>query len=156
MNSLPDIRLILVPHDLGEAADHALSYALSLAKRFDARVTVLHAYEVPTLGSSEALVASLEFASEVERVSGNALNGIAARARQSGVEVETILRRGTAWSEIIALAEQTRADLIVMGSHGRKGVSHALLGSVAEKVARMAPCPVLIARDTGSVKRPGI
>jgi nucleotide-binding universal stress UspA family protein len=149
---MPDIRRILVPHDFSETADHALSYALSLAKKFDARVTVLHAYEVPTLGTSEALVASLEFAAEVERVAGNALDGIAARARQSGMNIETMLRRGTAWTEINAIAEQTKADLIVMGTHGRKGVSRVLLGSVAEKVVRTAPCPVLTVHGEGTAQ----
>lgn len=143
MNSTPDIRRILVPHDFSDTAERALSYAVTLSKKFGARLTVLHAYEVPTLGSSEALVASLEFATEIERVAGKALDEIAVRARQGGIDVETMLRRGTAWMEINATAEQTKADLIVMGTHGRKGVSRVLLGSVAEKVVRTAPCPVL-------------
>jgi nucleotide-binding universal stress UspA family protein len=154
MNSNPDIRRILVPHDFSDTAESALSYAVSLAKKFEARVTVLHAYEVPTLGSSEALVASLEFASEIERAAGKALDEIAERTRKAGVNVETMIRRGTPWLEINATAEQMKVDLIVMGTHGRKGVSRVLLGSVAEKVVRTAPCPVLTVHGGASQPDP--
>jgi nucleotide-binding universal stress UspA family protein len=143
MSPTPDIRRILVPHDFSDSAERALSYALTFAQKFGGRVTVVHAYEIPTLGASESLVASLEFAEEVAREAGKTLAGIANRARKSNLEVETVLRRGTAWVEINAVAEQMKADLIVMGTHGRKGVSRFLLGSVAEKVVRTAPCPVL-------------
>jgi nucleotide-binding universal stress UspA family protein len=59
------------------------------------------------------------------------------------VAVEWVLRRGAAWSEINAAVKDTGADLVVMGTHGRRGVARALLGSVAEKVVRSASCPVL-------------
>jgi nucleotide-binding universal stress UspA family protein len=80
---------------------------------------------------------------QIERASSTALEGLAQRAHRPGVEVATALRHGTPWSEINALAKEMNADLVVMGTHGRRGVARALLGSVAEKVVRTAPCPVL-------------
>jgi nucleotide-binding universal stress UspA family protein len=143
MNSKPEIRRILVPHDFSEAAANALSYALGVSEKFGARVTVMHVYEIPAIGAAEALAAGVEFASVVERVTAKALERVASRARESNVDLDTELRTGTPWMEIITVAERMKADLIVIGTHGRKGVSRMLLGSVAEKVVRTAPCPVL-------------
>jgi len=143
MNSVPKIQRILVPHDFGEAAERALVYALALAEKLGARITVLHAYEVPAYGYPDALVAAVEFASEIERRAVEALEQIALRVRTPKVEVETTVRRGTPWAEIVKAAEQLPADLIVMGTHGRKMMPRLLLGSVAEKVVRSAQCPVL-------------
>jgi len=143
MPAVPQIQHILVPHDFGAPAESALVYALGLAEKLGARVTVLHAYEVPAYGFPDAVVASFEFASEVERRATDTLEKIRSRTRGSSGEVETMLRRGTPWAEIVAVAESLPADLIVMGTSGRTGMPRLLLGSVAEKVVRMAPCPVL-------------
>jgi|SRR5579884_4307451 len=137
------IKRILVPHDFSDTADRALAYALALAEKLAARVTIVHAYEVPTYGYPEGPALSLEMASEIERAAKGALENVAARARKPGVEIDTSLRHGPSWSEIDAAAKELDADLIVMGTHGRRGVARALLGSVAEKVVRTAPCPVL-------------
>jgi len=77
------------------------------------------------------------------RAAATALEGVAARTRKPGLEVHSVLRQGSAWSEINAAAKEEKADLVVMGTHGRHGLARALLGSVAEKVVRTAPCPVL-------------
>jgi len=143
MNPAPKIQHILVPHDFAEAADSALSYALAFAEKLGARITLLHAYEVPAYGYPDAFVASLEFSSQVEERASTLLQKVAAQARRPNVEIDAVLRRGAAWTEIVEAAERLPADLIVMGTHGRRGVSHVLLGSVAEKVVRCAPCPVL-------------
>jgi nucleotide-binding universal stress UspA family protein len=143
MSPAPSIQHILVPHDFSDTAEHALTYAVALAEKFGARVTVLHAYEAPSYGYPDALVASFEFSAEIERAALVALKSVEARARRPNVEVDTVLRRGTPWVEITAAAKERKADLIVIGTHGRRGVARALLGSVAEKVVRTAPCPVL-------------
>jgi nucleotide-binding universal stress UspA family protein len=137
------IRRILVPHDFSDTADRALAFALDIAEKLHASVTILHAYEIPTYGFPEGPAMTVEMIGQIERASGTALEGIAQRARRPGVEVTTALRHGTAWSEINALAKEMSADLVAMGTHGRRGVARALLGSVAEKVVRTAPCPVL-------------
>jgi nucleotide-binding universal stress UspA family protein len=63
-------------------------------------------------------------------------------------QAKAILRSGVPWREILSAVEDVAADLVVMGTHGRRGVSHALLGSVAEKIVRLSPVPVLTVRDT--------
>jgi nucleotide-binding universal stress UspA family protein len=133
----------VVAHDFSDTAEYAFGYALGIAKQFGARVTVVHVYDVASFGYPDAFVASFDWASEVERIASESLDGIVERARPSGVDVRTELRRGAAWSEIAAFAAESGADLVVMGTHGRRGVARTLLGSVAEKVVRVAPCPVL-------------
>lgn len=139
----PKIQRILVAHDFEESAATALTYALALADKLGARITVLHAYEVPTYGYPEMAAVAVEFATEIERRAVETLEKIAREARRPNVEVDTKVRRGSAWVEIVETAKQLPADLIVMGTHGRKGMPRLLLGSVAEKVVRSAPCPVL-------------
>jgi nucleotide-binding universal stress UspA family protein len=143
MSPAPDIRHILVPHDFSDTAEYALAYALVLAQKFGARVTVLHAYEVPAYGYPDALHVSLDLMPETERAIASSLEGVKARALRAKVDVDVSLRRGTPWAEITAAAMETKADLVVMGTRGRRGVARALLGSVAERVVRTAPCPVL-------------
>jgi nucleotide-binding universal stress UspA family protein len=142
------IRHILVPHDFSETAESALEYALGLAQKVGATVTVMHSYELPTYGFPESPVMSAEVAGQIERASRAALSGIASRASRPGVDLRAVLRQGVAWSEIVALAKETNVDLLVMGTHGRRGIARMLLGSVAEKVVRAAPCPVLTVRGS--------
>jgi nucleotide-binding universal stress UspA family protein len=139
----PPIRHILVPHDFSDTAAHALTFALNLAERLGTRVTVMHAYEVLSYAFPEGPALTVEMAAQIEGAARTALEGIVSRARRPGVEVGMALRQGHPWSEIIALAKEAKADLIVMGTHGRRGLSRMLLGSVAERVVRMSPCPVL-------------
>ena len=67
-------------------------------------------------------------------------------AREKGISVRTLVRTGSPYQEIVDLATDERADLVAMGTHGRSGVSRLLLGSVADRVIRLAPCPVLTVR----------
>jgi nucleotide-binding universal stress UspA family protein len=137
------IRHILVPHDFSETAENALSFAIDLASKLGARITVVHAYEIPTYNFADGLALTVEMVSDIQRAANAALEVIASRVRQSGLPVQPSLRQGPAWTEINAAAKETHADLIVMGTHGRHGLARALLGSVAEKIVRTAPCPVL-------------
>ncbi len=137
------IKRILVPHDFSETAEHALKYALDLAERLGASVTVAHVYDVPVYSYPEGPALTVEMTAQIERAAETALDALAQRSRRPGVEIDTALRRGSAWSEINAVAKLTNADLIVIGTHGRRGLARALLGSVAEKFVRSAPCPVL-------------
>jgi nucleotide-binding universal stress UspA family protein len=77
-----------------------------------------------------------------------ALDQVVAEARAAGVGVDRALRRGKPWREIARLAVELGADLVVVGTHGRRGLEHGLLGSVAEKVVRTAPRPVLVVHST--------
>ncbi len=86
----------------------------------------------------------------IESAARTALEGVASRARRSGREVDTLLRHGVAWVAINVAIEETKADLVVMGTHGRRGLVRALLGSVAgRKIVRTAACPVLTVHGTG-------
>jgi len=136
---------ILVPHDFSETADHALLFALDLAERLGARVTVMHAYEID-YGFPESTIASVDLLAQIRTAAGTALEAVVARARKRGVPVEGLLQQGAPWREVNAVAADKKADLVIMGTHGRRGVARALLGSVAEKVVRTAPCPVLTVR----------
>lgn len=151
MNPAPNIRHILVAHDFSNMADYALSYALVLAEKFDARVTVVHVYEVPTYGYPDAFITSSEWAAGIERAAADSLEEVRARARCAKVDVGVLLRRGTPWAEVTAAAAERKADLIVTGTHGHRGVARALLGSVAEKIVRTAPCPVLTVHLPGDL-----
>src|SRR5271170_1156251 len=144
MNPTADIRHVLVAHDFSETSDAALDYALGLAQKLGARVTVVHAYEIPSLGAPEVLVLATDWTEQFEAVAREALDKVIAKVRRRGVDAALALRKGTAWREINAAAAEAKADLIVIGSEGRTGLGRALLGSVAEKVVRTAPCPVLV------------
>jgi len=138
------VRHILVAHDFSETGEHALELALDLATELHARVTIMHAFEVPTLTyPGEGLAMTTEVADGLRKASAEALDRLVARARGPGLEIRTLLREGRAWSEIDSAAKETDADLIVMGTHGRQGLARALMGSTAERVVRTAPCPVL-------------
>jgi nucleotide-binding universal stress UspA family protein len=140
------IKRILVPHDFSPTADNALAFALDLAAKLGAGVTVMHAYEYPMLSYPEGPALTADLVLEIEKAARVALDGVVSRARRPGIEMDSSLRQGPAWAEILASAKEAGADLIVIGTHGRRGLSRALLGSVAEKVVRTAACPVLTIR----------
>ncbi len=137
------IHHILVPHDFSETAGHALDLAISLAAALGARLTIVHAYEVVSYAYAEGLNLAAETVSEIDRLSRIGLEKLAARARERGVDVSVALRQGHPWRQIVEVAKESKADMIVMGTRGRTGVARMLMGSVAERVVRTAPCPVL-------------
>jgi nucleotide-binding universal stress UspA family protein len=146
MTTAQPIRHILVAHDLNDTSDPALEYALNLARTLGARVTVLHAYEIPSLGAPEILILATDWTKQIGVLARERLEKLEASARAGGIEVTAELREGAAWREIDTFAREGSVDLVVVGSHGRHGLPHALLGSVAEKTVRTAPCPVLVVR----------
>jgi nucleotide-binding universal stress UspA family protein len=111
----------------------------------------MHSYEIPIVGFPDgALVATPDVAMRIADASRQALEGAVARRHGLPVVVEGVLREGVAWEEINRLADEIDADLIVIGTHGRKGLARALLGSVAEKVVRTAHRPVTLIRGQHS------
>lgn len=140
-------RTILVPTDFSKAADHALEYAAVLAQPLDATVHLLHVIGAPVLGVPELGTAYM--ATMMERLTGTAQAELDARLAAYRGRIELgppHIETGDARDMIDRVAERISADLIVMGSHGRRGLSRMLLGSVAEAVVRSSPCPVLVAR----------
>ncbi len=107
-------------------------------------MTVMHAYEIPIVGFPDgALIATPELASRISDAAGAALDKTVARLQGRGVKVDGLLRDGVAFEEITRAADELDADLIVVGTHSRRGLARALLGSVAENVIRSSPRPVL-------------
>ena len=145
-----NIKTVLVPVDFDEPSERALDYALGLARRLDAAVIVMHAYEIPVYGFPDgAVVATAEVAARISAGLQVALDAMVAKRSTSGIHVTSLLRDGRAWEEVGKAAEEVRADLIVIGTHGRRGLSRVFLGSVAEKVLRTATRPVLVVREPG-------
>jgi len=138
------IRHILVGVDFDELSEHALDYALDVAERFDAAVTVLHAYEIPTVGFPDgALLATDDIATRVERAATAGLAAMVGKRKDRRLRLDGMVRAGVAWQVIRDVAEEVGADLVIVGTHGRRGFARALLGSVAEHVIRATHRPVL-------------
>jgi nucleotide-binding universal stress UspA family protein len=143
---------ILVPTDLSDGADEALDYACELARTFGAKIHLLNVIGIPALGVPELGVALTgSVIDSIVRDNQSALDRIAETKRQQVDIGEVLLRTGDARDVINQTAKELNCDLIVMGTHGRRGVSRALLGSVTETVVRTAPCPVLTVRAHTSV-----
>ena len=143
------IKTILVPCDFSEYAEYAFTWALGLAEGWGAKLVLLHAAPLFTHVSYPGEVFLLDFTRIEEELiadAGKRLNEFVAKKGTSTVTIETRTVLGDPFWEICQAAEREPADLIVMGSHGRTGLAHVLLGSVAERVVRHAPCPVLVAR----------
>jgi len=137
------IKHILVPVDFTDTSGAALDYAIDLASQLGARVTALHAYEIPVFGFPDgALIATADVTARIGQAAQQALTK-EVEQRKGKVPLESVLRTGVAWEEINAVAADRAADLIVIGTHGRRGLARALLGSVAENVVRTAKVPVL-------------
>lgn len=139
------IARILCPVDYSEFSDCGLAYALHLAERFGAELMLLHVVEVPYV-PAYGLVNGTELVlpvGDLERGAGEYMDELVERCSGQCARVQGEIRTGFPLSEIIAYTREIDADLIVMGTHGRTGLSHVLIGSVAEKVVRKAPCPVL-------------
>jgi nucleotide-binding universal stress UspA family protein len=141
------LRHILCPVDFSTGSRLALDTAVELAVEAGARLTVAHVHEMPSILHSEAAVAMPALAEKLQAEAGRELEKARGEAQRLGApEVETALVPGVAWDQIVKLARARDCDLVVMGTHGRTGLEHALLGSVAERVARHAHCPVLVVR----------
>jgi len=141
---------ILVPVDFEAPAQVALDSAIDLALTFDARLTLIHAWEVSPYVYSTLPYVSADLWTAVEQGAKEQLRTTLALAARRAPRAESILAQGPPAQAILTACEQVKADLIVMGTHGRRGVSRVLLGSVAEKVVRLATVPVLTIRGTGS------
>lgn len=132
---------ILVPTDFSEPAEQATEMAISLALEFDSKLTLLHVHSTPTYyGYGEGLSWPFE---DLAREAKKALDGALGKLKERYPRAESILGSGSPSEQILSLGKDRGVDLIVMGTHGRRGLKHVLLGSVAEKIVRRSPVPVL-------------
>lgn len=136
---------ILVPTDGSEHTDQTVEHAIDLAQRYDADVYALYVINTGAMASPEPEFRE-EFISVGEDLGGQAVNAIAEAGAAAGVNVTTAVIRGVPYEEILDYTDENDIDLIVMGTHGRTGLRHFLLGSVAERVIRHTPVPVLLVR----------
>jgi nucleotide-binding universal stress UspA family protein len=139
------IRRILFPTDFSESAEHAWMFALQFAQDFGADVHVLHVVAPPPR-LTEAYAMNFEpakFAAVLTAEAETSLDRLVAGATARNLTFHREVRIGVDFHEIIDYARTHQIDLIVMATHGRTGLAHALVGSVAEKVVRKASCPVL-------------
>ena len=133
-------RTILCPTDFSPTSALAFEYAADLARAFDARLVAMHAFFPAILGER----ASTELPDEVNALRASARKQLDdLRPPDPALRVERLLREAPDSEAILDAAAEVKADLIVMGTHGRTGFRRLVLGSVAEEVLRKAPCPVL-------------
>lgn len=138
------LKKLLVPIDFTDTSDRALDYAIELAQKVGAEIVVMHAYELPIYGFPDgAMIATADVATKISAAAQAALDQAVSSRSGRGVQLSSVLRDGVPWEEVATIAEEVDADIIVIGTHGRRGLSRVLLGSVAENVIRTSTRPVL-------------
>jgi nucleotide-binding universal stress UspA family protein len=144
------ISRILVPVDFSAYSERALDYAIALAARLDASLHLLHVVEDPMVTGAlvpEGVMTDFaELRAELMADAEQRLLAYRGQAERAGVPVVTAARWGFTSATILEYAAGLNIDLVVMGTHGRTGMAHLLMGSVAERVVRQAACPVLTVR----------
>lgn len=146
------IRKVLFTTDFSDYANHALPYALDLARDHGAELHVLHVVPTPELTTQFDIAGpapGAQAVAELERLAGERIRSVVPAEAAEGLRVITAVRTGHAFVEIVRYAREQGIGLVVLATHGRTGLRHALFGSVAEKVVRNAPCPVLTVRPRG-------
>lgn len=138
---------LLVATDFTDASKEALDYAIDFARAIGAKVTLAHVYEVPTFAYQGGLVSMpIGLATELGQAANETMNRLRASLSSSDVAIESVVREGPPSATLRAIADEIGADVIVVGTHGRRGLSRMVLGSVAEDVIRGATRPVLAVR----------
>jgi nucleotide-binding universal stress UspA family protein len=136
------LQSILFATDFSSASEQALGYALGIARRYDAKMLLAHVIrpDVYQLVPPEALTVTAEHA---RRFAEQQMSRLLVSGRLRGIPHQVLLGTGELWPVLSEFLEKHEVDLIVVGTHGRTGVRKLLLGSVAEEIFRLAPCPVL-------------
>jgi nucleotide-binding universal stress UspA family protein len=149
---MSDFRTFVVPYDFSEHARAALHVATDLARRLESDVHLVHVIQSPSLayvayGDYGTAVSAPVDMLELREIATNSLRDVAAGIDGGSGKIELHVVEGTSVVDAIReSAQQLDADLIVMGTHGRTGLAHVFIGSVAERTLRRAPCPVLTVR----------
>ena len=149
---VPTFSKILAPTDFSDDSKLALTYAVELAQKFSAEIVVVHVDQplapvmVSELNPGLDVGTMNRIAEEQRMLALRELEQTTARLREQNIKVRGLMRVGAPFLEILNAAVSENADLIVMGTHGRSGLAHVLMGSVAERVVRKSPCPVLTIR----------
>lgn len=147
-----DLKRILLPTDFSDFSKGALAWGCEFADKFGAELHLLHVLQdlvamVPEPGLS--FPPPGEYLQELQQSAERALAALPGTEPCERMTIVRATRQGPPFVEIIRYARENDVDLIIMGTHGRTGLAHVLLGSVAEKVVRKSPCPVLTIRPSG-------
>jgi len=139
---------ILVASDFSDTARVAADWATDFARALGAKLVVVHVFDMPVVGLPDAaFIVDAQTAARLSEQAQRGLDAEVARLRALGAEVEAgLLRQGDARDVIPKTAESTGAGLVVVGSHGRRGLTRALLGSAAESIVRTSSVPVVVVR----------
>jgi nucleotide-binding universal stress UspA family protein len=145
-----EIKRILFPTDFSEGALNALPYAIDLAKSYGAKLHLLHVvYDIATASGLYVPHISVdELYKELDTSAQKELEKFGATAKKDIKDVEYTVIRGVPYEEILKFAQEKNIDLIIIGTHGRKGLDRVLFGSTAERIVRNALCPVLTVRES--------
>lgn len=148
------IRRVLFPTDFSEPSEHAMNHALDFARLFKARLHLLHVVDESFQYWMASAPSGMPLGPSQDQVLSNSMQRmkdfVSRRIPQTEADVVTSVTWGRPAAEILRHAKDQQIDLIVIGTHGRSGLAHALMGSVAEKVVRQATCPVLTIRAPGA------
>ena len=149
---MPELNKILFATDFSDDSINAQRFAEELARKFGSEIIVLHVDQplapvmVSELGPAFDVSAMNQIAEEQRLSAQRQLDKIVTQLRDAQLKARSLMRVGAPFLEIIHAARTEAVDLIVLGTHGRRGINHLLMGSVAEAVARIAPAPVLLVR----------
>jgi nucleotide-binding universal stress UspA family protein len=145
-------KTILVPHDFSSSANHAAAIARDEAKAHGAKLLLLHVIQMPSQLAPDSVImpadtgAPLNFREYAINQAEAHLADLDARLAKDGIKPTTFIRVGNPIDEILLFSDENEVDLIVMGTHGRSGIEHLLVGSVTERVVRASKVPVLTIR----------
>lgn len=140
------IKRILVPTDFSEHGTTALKYAVEFASQFGATVDLMHVIDAVPAGALLSYRPIEELKLSMENHAESEMEKLHSEWSEYSFPVNRVIVQGHPFVEIVRHARENSADMIIMGTHGRGAIAHMMLGSVAEKVLRKAPCPVLIVR----------
>ncbi len=140
---------ILFAVDFSESSDHAFDYAFELAKKFSSRLVIVHVINEPVdlRGFYVPHISFDNLEKEIAEGAEKMMDRFCAAKLEGFANFERAVISGVPYEEIVRKSEEVGADLIVMGTHGRKGLDHMLFGSTAERVVRMSGCPVMTVRQ---------
>lgn len=142
-----NIKNILCPIDYSVYSEMALKYAIEFAEKYQAKLYLMHVLDIRFYDITDPDLYNVNIIDEetIDKLRERLLKCVNEDTK-SKISVEAMIIQGVPFAEIISTAKEYKIDLIVLGTHGRTGLSHAIMGSVAEKVVRKAPCPVLTIR----------
>jgi nucleotide-binding universal stress UspA family protein len=143
---MADFKRILVPTDFSQSSVEALDVAVDIAARYGASITLYHVCELPIYSYPGVPMSAFDSLTPIQDAARRQLDEVTADLKARSPGAEGVLEVGLPWQRILGAVEAYKADLVVMGTHGRRGLTHAFMGSVAERIVRECPVPVLTVR----------